>query len=83
MVCDLFALEVLALYRFGFGWFVVGSWLCSLSVLVLFVWSCCYRFLVLRLRLLFECVVGGFGGGFGDSGDLVGRLFWCFGLGVR
>lgn len=25
----------------------------------------------------------GFGGGFGDSGDLVGRLFWCFGLGVR
>lgn len=32
---------------------------------------------------MFECVVGGFGGGFGDSGDLVGRLFWCFGLGVR
>lgn len=51
MVCGLFVLEVLALYRFGFGWFV-GSWLCSLSVLVFFVWSCCYRFLVLRLRVV-------------------------------
>lgn len=52
MVCDLFVLGVLALYRFSFGWFVVGSWLCSLSVLVFFVWSCCYRFLVLRLRVV-------------------------------
>lgn len=52
MVCDLFVLEVLSLYRFGFGWFVVGSWLCSLSVLVFFMWSCCYRFLVLRLRVV-------------------------------
>lgn len=37
VVCGLVAVARLTLYRFGFGWLVVGSWLCSLSVLASFV----------------------------------------------